>query len=415
MNLKFEELKCVYCNSENLGCTLWYPEITAEELEDYMLTDGVNYNTDYGFSIDEEFNLLVKCRDCSRWVEINISQTEVIKKSPISLDLSYLESPILEFDPITNVPRRLYLGLFSFEVIKSIYYESEFKLGKNTGHFYPYPLGLYSLHCASVEIKNYSSSFKCQVSKHETHYIFSKNEDIDFYEFRFKWVESKSIKFLEYITKLSEKILSKTLDTSIEQFWTNSDYDIKQLTQSLEAFKEPSISKTVIERITKSAGQARNQQAYRFLNWLENETRQYVWKIYLEKYLPEKEHSKWWKSCFPAGVINNIQSSSEGERKVIRRNLSKFPLDYADFDDLMKSIEKEWDFLKAKVGTEIKVVQGHFEYIKNYRHAVAHSRLISHDDLMLLQDNAIRFAELIGMDLFINMPYPFYQNPNKFK
>ena len=127
MNLKFEELKCVYCNSENLGCTLWYPEITAEELEDYMLTDGVNYNTDYGFSIDEEFNLLVKCRDCSRWVEINISQTEVIKKSPISLDLSYLESPILEFDPITNVPRRLYLGLFSFEVIKSIYYESEFK------------------------------------------------------------------------------------------------------------------------------------------------------------------------------------------------------------------------------------------------------------------------------------------------
>ncbi len=415
MDIKFEDLHCVYCNSENLGSTLWYPEITAEELENYRLTHGVNYDTEYGFSIDEEFNLLVKCRDCLQWVQINISQTEVTKKSPVSLDLSFLNSPILEFDPITGIPQKLYIGLFGFEIIKSTYHEPQFKSFKTTGPFYPYPLVFYSLRCKSVKTDKHSGVFKCEVSNQDAPgSISSNNEDIDFYRFHFEWVDSQSLRLLEDITKLGENILSKTLDASIDQFFTKPDYDIKQLTQSLEAFEEPNIPKAVIERITKIAGQARNQQAYRFLNWLENETRRYVWKVYVEKYAPDKEHSKWWKSCFPEGVRKNIENSMNSERKVIRRSLSRFPLDYADFDDLMKSIEKEWDFLRLRLGTEIRAVQGHFEYLKHYRHAVAHSRLISHDDLMTLQDNALRFAELIGMNLFENMPHPFYQRPNKF-
>lgn len=157
----------------------------------------------------------------------------------------------------------------------------------------------------------------------------------------------------------------------------------------------------IISRIAPAAEASRSHQAYRFVNWLEGELRKHVWKVYSEKYVPEDERSKWWKGVFPKRVVDNITGTREASSR-IRLGASDRPLDYADFDDLFACMEKEWSGFCPDGPVNLQVARGHFEYVKHFRNALAHSRRLTHSDILLLQRNAQRFLSLVGCSHVVN-------------
>jgi hypothetical protein len=158
------------------------------------------------------------------------------------------------------------------------------------------------------------------------------------------------------------------------------------------------------------ASTLRNKQAYRFINWLENELRKYIWDEYKIIYSKNINSSKWWKGCFPNEVINTITENQVNDSKIGQNINYRFPLAYADFDNLLTLLEKEWLTINKKLKKDLDVIKGHFKYMKHFRNSIAHSRYLSHKDIMELQSNALKFMSLIGINKFTEDEVIFYKD-----
>lgn len=395
MKLNLGQLKCIYCESEDLRCYEWYPDLEEEDPEDWYLEKEVPDYAQHNFSKFSEIVLIVNCEHCQQWFKFEAEAKEIgTSNLKISKKAGDLESAILEFDPVEQAPKAIIIKNFRFEVFSYSVTRSTPRFSRSgIGYFYPYPKGSFHLHCR-VQHQNALLNFKCILSnKYIPPIITSSEEDISFYKIPFEWVDNKGIELIE---KLSSK---------------NCTQDENDLLDSIR-----SDHKTITKDINRIASISRNLQAYRFLNWFENELRIFVWEVYIRKHNPADTKGKWWKSVFPEEVRNNIQKSNEGSTrlKLGQKSYSHLPLDYADFHDLMTLIEKEWGFITQSHNSNLKALQGHFEYLKHSRNAIAHSRFLSHDDLMLLQDNSKRFTELIGAKFLKEIEFPFYRNPTVF-
>ena len=417
MEINLGNLLCIYCNSSELQCIEWFPGMEPEHFEEWSLEDKIADYTQENFEAGHETVILIRCKKCSQWFQLDVKTGDIaIQDTPISPDLGSLGIPILEIEPFIGEPKALFLYGFRFNVIESIFRQKSIRYRK-IGPFYPYPTGSYSLACTFGNSGSELAWFKCKVHNFGGPSFVSKRQgDNDFFQFHFEWVDSNGIMLLQSLSKNTRELRLSGLRNAADLYKSKyrkiiNEEEIELLVQ---VTRNPEDLKILLEKNTHAANSARNLQAYRFINWFENELREYVWNIYLNKYQPKPGSRKWWKGSFSKNVINNIESSMSKERKLGNNSPSFLPIYYADFDDLMQLIEKEWQYITANTGTEIRVARGHFEYVKHFRNSVAHSRPLSHNDIMELQDNATRFSTLIGANLFHDMPFPFYQRPQIF-
>jgi hypothetical protein len=413
MTLSLGELHCVFCHSWDVRCTEWFPDLAKDPVEHWSLEDPVPAYAQSNFSDTGDITLLVNCRTCHEWFQFDARSHKVtFRNLPMSPKYDDLPPVVVEVDPLSLALRALHIGSRRI-VAKGSTLDRGERYEISAGPFYPYPRGAYTVECAYGESAWDHQVFRARLSTFFTpSFLSAKDGDLPFYQTRFEWVDERGAVYLRELSSVLKREEEAMLDEATRRAEKQASDPDEFCQYFSDAMARNDVWASARSQTRRAAGSARNVVVYRFLDWFEGQLRQYVWQSYIDKYKPDAPFSKWWKGCFPQGVRQNIENNIVNARRLDRRQAVESPLDYADFDDLMELIEKEWTFLNQRLGSDIRAVRGHFEYIKHTRNAVAHMRHLSHDGLMVFQDNVIRFAELLGAKFFQDTPFPFYQRPH---
>jgi len=399
MRLDLGNINCIYCDSQNLEFCEWYDGVNCiENPDDICFLNEVDEIVQKNFSNSPEQEYLFHCMKCNNWFTFE----SIVRQTVPSLLAFIKEQEItndcyLVLDPISLEPIELYVYNYCLSIIDysfSIRKESIF--AENIGPFYPYPLGEYNLVCSIDESIIKSPKFRIKIKKdYISTLIWENNIDLEFFRFSIDWYDLNAEKVLLQLAKMGEDNQEKRIIDKISKDNLNSS-----------SFLFNSMPIEISKNISSIASLLRNQQAYRFLNWLENTLRNFLWTKYQDLYTHETP--KWWMGCFPKEVIDKINDNKNNELKIRNKIESKFPLEYADFDNLLSLFEKEWDGINGNRKKDIDIFNGHFNYIKNLRNSIAHNRDISHNSFMELQSNAIKLMDMIETKNLNKLKIIFY-------
>ena len=437
MEISLGVLRCLHCGSERLHCCEMADDLKSREVEDWDLRPIIPDYVKENLANDPYLNLLVNCLACQRWFMVTLRGSEIgTSELPIGKKTSGLESPILILDPSTQDPASLYVGGFSLKIEEYSIERGARPTGFiEAGPFYPYPLGAYSLICTALDPANNSAwqkidlagkavrlqqrgSFRCILVGSPPSVVDSATGDLAFYTLGYKWIDDHGADILHLLTEAAKttkaqsvrlasvECLSESLETQGQGF-----RGLDPMTELEKALDKIYAPQTIADHVSRVAWAARRTQAYRFISWLELELRGFIWKAYESRYAEQSAPKNWWKGCFPENVRSHIATNQERAERLRLGNLSQLPLDYADFDDLWVLMQKEWSVVTRGAASNQAAAQGHFEYVKHFRNAIAHGRPLGHADLMNLQDHAGRFAALVGASFLDGMEVPFYRAP----
>lgn len=402
MEINLGNMTCIYCRSVNLEFADWFSDQQYENLDDILFMDEVEEHIRDNFEIDPEQEFLFHCKNCEKYFLFNINTKKIgLTLLPFAKENKLPSFCFLILDPIKLIPIILQIGNLSLEITEFSQSTppSQLRFYNHTGPFYPYPTNIYNLICSIDYSVKSSQCFRMQIEKQPIlFHLFDKNIDLEFFMYNIKWYSPEGEDVLLHLANINNSIEQNNILQNFDDFLNTGN------------FMSNTVPKIISENISKIASSLRNQQAYRFLNWLENKLRLFVWDEYRTIYSEQINSAVWWKGCFPKEVIEKIQSNQLNDEKIGQRVNTKFPLAYSDFDNLFTLLEKEWKNINKKLRKDIDVIRGHFKYMKHFRNSIAHSRYLSNEDLMELQSNAIKFLKMIGQNEFEPSNVIFYKN-----
>ena len=163
MTLCLGELHCVFCHSQDVRCTEWFPDLAKIWSEDCIfLQDPVPAYAQSNFSDIGDVTLLVNCRTCQEWFQLEARSHKVtIGNLPMSPKYDDLPPVVVEVDPLSLALRALHIGSrrdrgegFNPRPGRTVTL-----IG--AGPFYPYPRGVYTIECAYGESAWGSPSVPC--------------------------------------------------------------------------------------------------------------------------------------------------------------------------------------------------------------------------------------------------------------
>ncbi len=403
--MKFDlgNINCIYCNSSNLEYCDWYSDESHENIDDIYFMNEVEEHIQKNFVDLPEQEYLFHCKNCNKWF---VFETKTKKYCYSLLPFSKVENIptncYLLLNPIDLTPQSLQIDSTRISIISYSHSISSGILSSNKyGPFYPYALGTYDLICSIDKTISNAPNFKIQISKKFSSFFqLEKNIDLEFFRFSIDWYSSEGEEVLHQVDTINKSTIEANfnIDEFVEEAINNKSF----MTSSVP--EEASVS------ISLAASILRNKQAYRFITWLENELRKFIWNEYKIIYSNSINSPKWWKGCFPDEVIHKIKENQDNDLKIGQKINYRFPLAYADFDNLLTLLEKEWLIINKKLKRDFDVIKGHFKYMKHFRNSIAHSRYLSHEDIMQLQSNAIKFMSLIGITKFTKDKVIFYKD-----
>lgn len=134
----------------------------------------------------------------------------------------------------------------------------------------------------------------------------------------------------------------------------------------IEALKEPSVLDNEIRVMS---------NAYSMLYNLENSLRMFV-----EKKLREEFGDQWWES----GVTQRDIRQGAGERKAVEPDSNLSLINYTEFRDLRRIINNNWEIFRDTFQSQSGIVS-RIEELESIRNTIAHTRLLSNDDLAKLE------------------------------
>jgi len=396
MDLEIKYVMCMHCHStETAGC-LWVEGEEGASEEHWTVSekvDPIQAGLGVGFADADEFKILLKCSRCGRYSRIGFTlHDHPTRMLPFGKEKAPRIDVVLECDPQSQGPVALHVEKNRLDVVR---WECTISADtvRRAPPFYPYPLGKYRLWCHCV-LPGGSIVFQCETSAGSPILIrYPEPVDLQAYRFSIDWATDEGWDYLVRVHNEGEKARSEAAMRDISTGLASKGSLDDLLSSCIAAAK----NRDVPVGVAMAAASARACQAYHFLSWLEGQGRAFVWALYVDKYRPVDVRSKWWKGCFDAGVIKNIESVGRKRRKLAGGEEPVSPIELCDFDDLMTLIEKEWAHLLRTRDVDLEAVQGHFRYMKSIRDDVAHSRRIGHDALLELQENAARWCGLLGV------------------
>jgi hypothetical protein len=153
----------------------------------------------------------------------------------------------------------------------------------------------------------------------------------------------------------------------VEVHWALGGAYATEITgMGIEALKEPSVLEQ--EVIVMS-------NAYSMLYQLENSLR-----IFVEKKLRDSFGNSWWER----GVSQREIREGAERKKAVEPESNLSLINYTEFDDLRRIITNNWEIFRDTFQTQTGIVS-RLEELEPMRNKIAHSRLLSNEDLAKLE------------------------------
>ena len=145
---------------------------------------------------------------------------------------------------------------------------------------------------------------------------------------------------------------------------------------------------------------SRNMVGYRFLYFIENQIRTFLWDGLKSIYSQSATSRNWWKGCFPEDIRTHILDKMSTKNPILD-NLKQetTPLHYCSFNELGQIIEKEWTKLFSRRPLDKAPFFGHMSYLENIRNAIAHSRPLASGEMTILLENGRSILGLLGIKI----------------
>lgn len=141
------------------------------------------------------------------------------------------------------------------------------------------------------------------------------------------------------------------------------------------------------------ARQEQNKRAYATFFHIENVLRELAMN-----YLVTHFGNRWIKQGVPGDIKEKIRSGLSYERKIPWRQLTCFqPLYYIDFPDLQKLIltGDNWKTIFSNIYPSRSAIESAFADLSPIRNKIAHNRLVSNNDLAVLDAALLKLIENI--------------------
>jgi len=142
----------------------------------------------------------------------------------------------------------------------------------------------------------------------------------------------------------------------------------------------------------------RNMASYRYLYFVENSIRQFLWDKLKLIYKENMQGPRWWMGFFPEDIRNHIKDKmSTGNPILDNLKVETTPLHYCSFNELGQIAEKEWQKIFRERSLDRAPFFGHLSYLENLRNAIAHNRPLSVAELSILYENGKSLLGMLGM------------------
>lgn len=400
MGISLETLACPHCGSRDLLVIWW-----DDELKPFH-SSAVDWRRDIPPEIIEvlqderALRLVVRCATCGRMADLRLELRDlpqaygpfsdcVDPELSVTLGIA-TDSLMLTWCAINGYRVDIHAATHSCDnITRNVLLRQH--------PFYPYPLGVWEIQCASpIKIGGTWLRSKFTLSRRSPIYIDIGEGEFSAYSAA---VEETDEPGFDLLVSLHHDPALGAGGPAL------SGRQGAILTAYTGAGASVRVDR---ERVLEAAWIARTASAYRFIHWLEQRAREYVNELYLNVYPVQTKVPDWWRALFPEAVRNTIKTARDRERALRLGEGTDWALAYADFDDLMTLIMKDdvREYLDRRSKVNWRAAIGHFEYVKQYRNAIAHARGVSHDGLERLQENAVRWGELLGMKWVEETPRP---------
>lgn len=131
---------------------------------------------------------------------------------------------------------------------------------------------------------------------------------------------------------------------------------------------------------------------------LENGLREFVVEELSKLFGP-----RWYKQRLPGDILKKYADSISIQRQIRwSKIIPHHPIYYVDFPDLKKIIERQdnWDDCFSKFFGRKDLISATLSELEPVRNSLAHNRLITADDLALLEGASTKIIHAIGVDRF---------------
>ncbi len=138
-----------------------------------------------------------------------------------------------------------------------------------------------------------------------------------------------------------------------------------------------------------------NFKAYRLLNRLEPELREFIFFVFNSKY--QTIHGKkWWKAVIPKDVIEQIEKAMQTDKQnpLFTESEELHPICYTTFAHFSRIIDYKWEDFKDILYNK-KMVLGDLKGLEFLRNMVAHNRSMQEKHYRLMEEVASRFYKAL--------------------
>ncbi len=330
-----------------------------------------------------------------------IQTTQVTALSIPNADTSTLPRVSIRFNAFSLAPEQLVLeSEFSLPVLNWLAIDRTMpNQWPSIDSAYGIPFGAYKLEIGLPELSD--------TKKHSAEIIVSIDADpivntemlrsgkflweYSRYSYSIEWIDPAAYRVFEMVKVQIENRASKKIQESIKEEFKNRN-ETDGITQTTST-KEDLIDEEVFQV-------SRNMDSYRYVYFVENSIRKYLWEKLQSIYNSTAKSSKWWLGCFPEEIRNHIREKMSTRNPILDKiKVESTPLHYCSFNELGQIIEKEWQKLFKDKPLDRSPFFGHLSYLENIRNAIAHNRPIGSKEVHILLENGKSILAMLGISV----------------
>ena len=330
-----------------------------------------------------------------------IQTTQVTALSIPNADTSTLPRVSIRFNAFSLAPEQLVLeSEFSLPVLNWLAIDRTMpNQWPSIDYAYGIPFGAYKLEIGLPELSD--------TKKHSAEIIVSIDADpivntemlrsgkflweYSRYSYSIEWIDPAAYRVFEMVKVQIENRASKKIQESIKEEFKNRN-ETDGITQTTST-KEDLIDEEVFQV-------SRNMDSYRYVYFVENSIRKYLWEKLQSIYNSTAKSSKWWLGCFPEEIRNHIREKMSTRNPILDKiKVESTPLHYCSFNELGQIIEKEWQKLFKDKPLDRSPFFGHLSYLENIRNAIAHNRPIGSKEVHILLENGKSILAMLGISV----------------
>lgn len=333
-----------------------------------------------------------------------ILTTQVSALSIPDAERSSLPKVRIAFNSLILAPEQLILeNEFALPILKWLAFDQTIPDQRpSIDSDYGIPFGNYKLEIGLPELPD--------VKKRSAEMIVSLNADINLntrliesgkflrdyscYSYSIEWIDPTAFKVFEII---KDHIGKRRTIQHQETFMKEIEKAISA--KSLDNFIFPTVKEQNIDD-EETFQISRNMTSYRFLYYIENSIRQFLWDKLQLIYKEVANSQKWWMGCFPEEIRNHIKEKMSTQNPILDNiKIETTPLHYCSFNELGQIIEKEWQKLFKNKPLDRHPFFGHLSYLENIRNAIAHNRPLSSAEVHILFENGRSVLTMLGIEI----------------